>query len=180
VGYYPDGQTWAVLDGVPYQVGFDNAYKPGPWDLLRAGGWALAQYVITIEGLGEWGIPVARFAAGGTTLPQSFGLSNGKIAKTILPEYAGLADVAERLHAQIVETGEIVLTEAEKLDVAVRAFGAIYRVGLIECLALGLLRTDQLDHIVDLVADLPALRREQELAAAQKKSNSLDETVPDS
>jgi hypothetical protein len=169
MAYVPGRQTWTEAPGGAWWVGFPTAAPPGPADLAVEhpvpGAW------VELGDARRWMIPVARRyvragdgVAATVALPRANALgADGHWHPTgIMPRYRALWD---RLERQLEVLGRVSgdgtpVTQDEydaECALVVAAIATNYRVGPVECTALGLVADDAIAPVIRVLADWDGL-----------------------
>lgn len=178
--YKPAEQTWQKSHNGKYWVGFYNDDPPTEQGLRRK--TQLAGHYVELTDGGKWLVPVARILSGGSRLPQSLILgSNGEVITEPLPQYAGFSSKVEKAWEDFqVENGwkegELQLSIAERMKLAIEALGWNYHVQTEEVNLLKLITTQNLNgEILAAIIDLPTLVEiSKEFKEHKKKDESAD------
>lgn len=147
----PARQTWVWVpaDGErpEYAVGYWTSQPPRPETLLRDD--PIDGEQVTLGDGQAWQIPTARLPPYQTRLPLVLkwegGPERGQVVTQIVPAWKWLWDVAGEVWNRWF-AGQVGSTSVDYL-LAVRALSANYRVGPVECSALGLLTTPAIEGI---------------------------------
>lgn len=167
VGYYPKEQEWTNTgDGL--WIGWENGKQPKPVDLERAD--ATSGRFVDLYDDNQWLIPSrdclpSRFGfdgkGGKTTIPRGRGIPAGAAIDWLVGWRTDGAQGVGRDYDEVLENIAAVLT-------------VNYRVGVKECVALGLFGPDNLDRVVSLMlCDEEVRDMLDAVADAEKKSDAV-------
>jgi hypothetical protein len=158
VGSDPESME-AGAHGQPW-IGWDRKAKPLPEDLQREGMSLDGKPVLLADGH-NWTVPIVRLINGDTRLPCVLGLdAKGRVTKRVRPEYQVLFALAGNIFdaeaSLAVEHGHGI----EDLYVlGTLALQVNYRIGSDEVSILGLLDTENVKKIADVLLDGENLRK---------------------
>lgn len=158
VGYYAVKQTWHKILGGKMWLGWETENPPTPIDLQRSE--QFDGHPVTLADGNTWIVPVVRTLLGGAALPAIYGCDdNGNMVKdTVLPRFARLWDLTQRLHAAItsqpIDPG--LISEEETAELLCAGLALHYRVSRWEVLRMGLLSAENQQLVFGAMIDFPA------------------------
>ena len=174
LAYRPDGQHWqraadAGAADCPQGVwlGYDAAGPPGAADLARAE--IVDCYAADLEAGGAWTVPLLRQYPEGTALPSSLAIGpGGAMVRRPLARFAAACRLGEslwsraaaanpELHLPAIDAAPAPMTDAEEFRAAADVLAVNYRVSVAELGLLGALTTANLQLVLYLAVDVPAL-----------------------
>lgn len=175
--YKPDEQTWRKGPGGKYWVGYLNGAKPGPDDLLRPS--ACAGTPVRLLDGNDWVVPRCQglLEGRGPTLPRILDLAED--AQTTItrvhPRYARLCEDAFEwwMEWSKQKSGKERLSTEQKVQLAVDALAANYRVGKVEVIALlSLWGTDEFGLVLRALIDADEIEAWHAAQGGEKKTRS--------
>ena len=175
-GYFPERQRWVEFTGPDkqplYWAGYETASPPRPVDLIRPR--TIPGMAARLADGNDWIVPLVHSQIAGelfTSLPRT--LRCGAAGQAYLQaddSYAEIvADSARLWETVATPTAQWPLSELETLLFDVRLLAINYRLGLVECSALGLLNTLCKFAPIYVALGLDAVGAETE---AQKKTDT--------
>jgi hypothetical protein len=161
LGFWREQQTWRKIPGSPAWAGYFNDAKPTPADLVRE--HPLFGHTVELCDGQKWTVPLARQAfehdgaiSTAVNLPERADLdeSGNWVLGAVDSKYADLWKTAcafwdSLIGAETAEGGvRMQLNLPSKLDAAVTALQANYRIGRIEAAMLGILNDVKVDEVL--------------------------------
>lgn len=159
--YSADSHEWHEMTparpGVFIGVPKAKADRPGPDELLVAEQMLSEGRRVTLEDGHEWHIPVCRFMFGNTELPRVLVHEDGKVTWKTKAEYRKLFDMSEQIVRRLLLEADSNYSAEEIAEWVGLALGVNYRVGADEVCHLGLISSDKLQDISNVIIDAEKL-----------------------
>ncbi len=186
VGYYPEFQTWTMVQQKPLlYLGVDREYPPLPADLARKR--LLPGHDVVLGGQ-AYQVPVIRSPARPDILPQDMTYdADGTFQMKLKPAYTSLWESTEPVWDFLcgVETEEgenSTMLFEDILTHCLRLLGVNYRIGRHEQTVLRLIdtSTETWNRVFEAACDMPFIRKmtEEEKEAEDSPSEDVSSSEP--